>query len=154
MASSWLREWNDIIRYVIFPDEELRSLMELPEKTSIMTFIDKYFIRTSTVSEPLTDEIVRISYGTYGTNPDVPHVLDQRISFEIYVQKKHLHNVGDDRLMYRTELIAERLRELLTKKYDPRLGGYNFICVGESEMSTNTIGYVRYNVTFKYVRVV
>lgn len=158
MASSpWMREWNDIIRYVIFPDEELRSLMMLPENTTIITFRDKYFLRATTLTEPLTNETVRILYGNYGTSlAGAPHVLDQRISFEIYVQRKQQHNMDDtpgaDRLLSRTELIAERLKELLTAKNDSRLGGYHFRCIGESDMSTNTIGYDRYNVTFQYMK--
>ena len=155
MPSSWTREWNDIIRYVIFPDEGLKFLMKLPENTTIINFINKYFMRVGTVSEPLKDEVVRIVYGNYGSAlaNDV-HVLKQEISFDIYVQTKQLHNVGEDRLVYRTELIAERLKDLLTRSDPELLGGYHFRCIGESDMNTSTIGYVRYNVTFQYMRTV
>ncbi len=155
MPSTWMREWNDIIRYVIWQDDTLRELMKIPAKTTIMNVIDKYFIRGGTVGTPLTDEPVRIVYGTYGTGlaNDV-RVLKNEMSFDIYVKLKELHNVGDDRLMFRTELIAERLKSLLTDQYDPRLGGYRFRCIGQSDMSTSTIGYVRYNITFQYMKAV
>lgn len=32
---TWKDAWNDIIRYVIFPDEKLRKLMCLPEDLPI-----------------------------------------------------------------------------------------------------------------------
>ena len=153
-VNAWINEFNDIIRYVIFPDAELRELMMLPANTSIINFIDKYFMRVGTSSEPLSNEDVRIVYGTVGTGlaNDV-HVLRQEISFDIYVRQKCLHNVGNDRLVFRTELIADRLNRLLTDQYDERLGGYRFRCIGQSDMSTTTIGYVRYNISFAYKKV-
>ena len=138
---------------MIFPDPELKTLMMIPDRTTIITFIDKYFLRTSTVSKPLVDEDVRIVYGNYGTGlAGAPKVLKQEISFDIYVKDKHLHNIGTDRLVFRTEEIASRLIYLLTKTDPKLLGGYHFRCVGQSDMSTTTIGYVRYNVTFMYTR--
>ena len=155
MPSTWMREWNDIIRYVIWKDETLLELMKIPANTTILSFMDKYFIRGKTVGTPLKDEAVRIVYGTYGTSlGDNAKVLINEMSFDIYVKEKELHNVGNDRLMFRTELIAERLNTLLTDQYDTRLGGYRFRCVGQSDMSTSTIGYVRYNITFQYKKTV
>jgi len=155
MPNAWTNEFNDIIRYVIFPDAELRELMRLPEKTTIINFIDRYFVRAATVSEPLRDEDVRIVYGTIQTGlADNVHVLRNEISFDIYVRQKVLHNVGADRLVFRTELIADKLNELLTNQYDQRLGGYRFRCIGRGDMSTTTIGYVRYNISFAYKRAV
>lgn len=155
MPNAWTNEFNNIIRYVIFPDEELRNLMNLPEDTTIIRFIDKYFIRAGTSSEPLSDEDVRIVYGSIRTGlaEDV-HVLRNEISFDIYVRQKMLHNVGQDRLLFRTELIADRLNELLGDQYNERLGAYRFRCIGRSDMSTGTIGYVRYNISFAYMRAV
>lgn len=43
--STWMNDWNTIIRTVIFPDNELKELMRIPENTNIITFIDKYFMR-------------------------------------------------------------------------------------------------------------
>ena len=155
MPNAWVNEFNNIIRRIIFPDRKLRVLMNLPEDTTIITFIDRYFMRVGTSSVPLKDEDVRIVYSTVGTGlaQDV-HVLRQELSFDIYVKLSALHNVGNDRLVYRTELIADRLNEMLTNQYDERLGGYRFRCIGRSEQSTNTIGYVRYNISFAYMRTV
>ena len=155
MPNAWTTEFNDIIRYVIFPDVRLRMLMMLPEDTTIINFIDKYFMRVGTSSEPLKDENVRIVYGTVGTGlAGSTNVLRNEISFDIYVRQKCLHNVGNDRLTYRTELIADRLNELLDNQYNDLLGAYRFRCIGRSDMSTGTIGYVRYNISFQYMRAV
>ena len=144
MPNAWVNEFNNIIRHVIFPDVQLRYLMNLPEDTTIITFIDRYFMRVGTSSVPLKDEDVRIVYGNVGTGlaQDV-HVLRQEISFDIYVKQKALHNVGND-----------RLNEMLTNQYDERLGAYRFRCIGRGEQGTNTIGYVRYNISFAYMRTV
>ena len=155
MQSAWTREFNDIIRYVIFKDEELRNLMLLPSDIKIMDFITKYFIRAGTTSEPLVNEAVRIVYGVIGTGlaNDV-RVLRQELSFDIYVKQKNLHDADRDRLIFRTELIASRLNELLSNQYDSRLAGYRFRCIGESDMSTSTIGYSRYNISFAFMKTV
>ena len=153
---TWMKDWNDIIRYVIFPDEELKNLMCVPENTTIIDFIDHYFIRAGYTNELLEKEDVRIVYGDVDSKPTaVPNVLENTLSFDIYVRKEKLHNATNDRLMYRTHLIANRLNMLLTKggtsgKY---LGGYRFWPNKEMDLGTRTVGYVRYNISFKYMRV-
>lgn len=154
--SSWMNDWNDIIRYVIFPDEELKSLMMVPEETTIIQFTDKYFIRAGYTNELLEKEDVRIVYGdTDAVSTNVPNVKKNVLSFDIYVRKTDLHNVTNDRLQYRTHLIANRLNTLLTKggtsgRY---LGGYRFWPSKETDLGTRTVGYVRYNISFEYMRV-
>lgn len=154
--TSWMRDWNDIIRYVIFPDEVLKSLMCIPEGTSIIDFIDHYFIRAGYTNELLEKEDVRIVYGdTNSHETNVPNVVKNTLSFDIYVRQEKLHNATKDRLMYRTHLIANRLNELLTNggtsgKY---LGGYRFWPCKEMDLGTRTVGYVRYNISFEYMRV-
>ena len=153
---SWMNDWNDIIRYVIFPDQQLKSLMRIPENTTIINFIDKYFIRAGYTNEVLEKEDVRIVYGDVDSQETkVPNVLKNVLSFDIYVKTEHLHNATNDRLMYRTHLIANRLNELLTKggtsgKY---FGGYRFWPYKEMDLGTRTVGYVRYNISFRYMRV-
>jgi hypothetical protein len=155
-VSSWMTDWNNIIRYVIFPDPQLRELMCLPENISIIDFIDHYFIRAGYTNELLEKEDVRIVYGdTNSEETDVPNVLKNTLSFDIYVRQEKLHNATSDRLMFRTHLIANRLNMLLTKggtsgKY---LGGYRFWPCKEMDLGTRTVGYVRYNISFKYMRV-
>ena len=146
---SWIDDWNDIIRNVIFKDEELKSLMKLPANTNIITFIDKYFIRAGYTTEVLTNESVRIVYGTIARGDAMnPYVTRNEMSFDIYVKLEDLHNVERDRLVFRNHLIAKRLIDLLTnQRY---LGVYQFTVEGEGDMGTSTIGYTRYNVTFGF----
>lgn len=40
MPSSWTNEWNNIIRHTLFQDTELKTLMKIPEGTTIIDFID------------------------------------------------------------------------------------------------------------------
>lgn len=154
--NTWMNDWNDIIRYVIFPDPILRNLMCLPEDISIINFIDNYFIRAGYTNELLEKEDVRIVYGDVDSREtDVPNVMENILSFDIYVRTQKLHNATNDRLQYRTHLIANRLNTLLTKggtsgKY---LGGYRFWPCKEMDLGTRTVGYSRYNISFKYMRV-
>ena len=153
---SWMTDWNNIIRQVIFPDHELRELMCLPEDISIIDFIDHYFIRAGYTNDLLEKEDVRIVYGDVSADPtEVPNVTKNTLSFDIYVRTTKLHNATNDRLMYRTHLIANRLNYLLTKngtsgKY---IGGYRFWPAKEMDLGTRTVGYVRYNISFNYMRV-
>lgn len=148
---SWIDDWNDIIRNVIFKDEELKSLMKLPANTNIITFIDKYFIRAGYTTEVLTNESVRIVYGTIARGDAMnPYVTRNEMSFDIYVKLEDLHNIERDRLVFRNHLIAKRLIDLLTnQRY---LGAYRFTVEGEGDMGTSTIGYTRYNVTFGFMK--
>ncbi len=152
----WMTDWNDIIRHVIFPDPILRELMCLPEDITIIDFINHYFIRAGYTNEILEKEDVRIVYGDVDSKAsDVPNVLKNVLSFDIYVRTSKLHNATNDRLMYRTHLIANRLNELLTKggtsgKY---LGVYRFWPAKEMDLGTRTVGYSRYNISFNYMRV-
>lgn len=85
--TSWMNDWNDIIRYVIFPDEELRRLMCLPEDITIINFIDHYFIRAGYSNELLEKEDVRIVYGDVDSQTTgVPNVTKNTLSFDIYVR--------------------------------------------------------------------
>lgn len=147
---SWTQDWNDIIRDVIFADEELKSLMEIPEGTSIIDFIDKYFIEAGYTNKILSDENVRIVYGSISVATNHPNVSSNRLSFDIYVKHEEMHNVGRDRLMLRTKLIASRLINLLTKK--KYIGNYRFFSPTESNMGTSAIGYNRYNMTLSYLK--
>lgn len=152
---AWIDDWNDIIRNVIFKDEELKKLMKIPEGTKIMEFVDRYFVRAGYSTKVLTDEAVRIVYGdSFSMQTNSPLVTRNEMSFDIYVNLKDIHNVsnepGADRLVMRTQLIAMRLVNLLTQKR--YLGSYRFWVVGERDIGTSTVGYTRYNVTFSYMK--
>lgn len=148
----WQNDWNTIIREIIYPDEELKRLMMVPEGTSIIDFIDKYFVRIGTATMTLTNEPVRIVYGdSQSEDTDVPFVKKNELSFDIYVRLQEAHNVGNDRLMMRSQLIENRLYRLLTQsRYQ---GGYRFWPgSGGRDLGTTTLGYSRRNITFYYMR--
>ena len=146
----WIEDWNDMIRNVIFKDEILKTLMNVPAKTTIIDFTNNYFIRAGYTNKVLTDESVRIVYGIVGSNTYNPDVTKNQISFDIYVKNEDLHNVGRDRLVNRTQLIAKRLFELLMKqRYN---GVYRFFSPYEGDMGTSAIGYSRYNASLSFMR--
>lgn len=147
---AWSDDWNAILRNIIFPDPVLMELMKVPEDTGIIEFIDRYFIQAGYTNKVLTDESVRIVFGSVGVPTNTPNVTRNVLSFDIYVKNEDLHNVGRDRLVMRTQLIARRLIELLTnKRYN---GAYRFYDPHESNMGTSAIGYARYNVSMSYMK--
>lgn len=84
---TWKDNWNNVIRYILFQDEKLRTLMCLPEDVTITRFIDKYFIENENPDEIITDEKVRISY--YDSRGGDSGNKDVRIKykeFDIYVK--------------------------------------------------------------------
>ena len=157
MTNAWNKEWNDIIRYVLFADDTLKELMELPTGTTIINFIDNYFIRGGSANRVLSNQKVRIVYSNIRPTEldNTPYVNENTLSFDIYVKNEELHNLPNtnDRLEMRTQAIADRIKYLLTKnRYTIEL--YRFRYVGETDLATSTIGYSRYNISFKYLKVV
>lgn len=150
----WIDAWNTIIRKVIWPDTELKTLMKLPSKTNILQFIDRYFIRAGYSNTLLTDEVCRIVYAdAQGSETQVPNITKNLLTFDIYVKQSELHNVGDDRLKMRTHLIAERLLKLLTQERYLADTGYRFWIAGDWDMGTRVTGYARYTIAFRYMKV-
>lgn len=146
----WINDWNDIIRHVIFSDKELMNLMKIPEKTSIIDFIDRYFIRAGFTNKILSNEDVRIVYGSTSSATNIDGVTSNVMNFDIYVKLENLHNVGVDRLVMRTQLIAQRIIYLLTRvRYN---GVYRFYDPVEGDMGTSAVGYARYRVSLSYTR--
>ena len=152
MLETWSDDWNNIIRDIIFPDEELKRLMLVPQGTSILDFIGKYFIRAGYTNTLLEHDDVRVIYGfvsegSAGTENTTNNVL----SFDIYVKHEHLHDADRDRMRYRTELIARRLHKLLTaQRYN---AGYRFWIDGEDDKGTRTTGYARYGLRLRFIKV-
>lgn len=150
----WIKDWNQIIRNVIFKDYKLKQLMKIPSDTSIIQFIDKYFIRAGFTNKLLSNESVRIVYSDIqGHDTSVPNIKRNMMVFDIYVKLEDLHNVGDDRLMMRTQLIANRLIKLLTAERYLQETGYRFWIAGDWDAGTKTVGYARYTVSFYYMKV-
>ena len=151
---NWINDWNTIIRNVIWQDHELKKLMKIPPKTGILQFIDRYFIRAGYTNTLLTDEICRIVYAdVQGNDTDVPNVRKNMMTFDIYVKQEELHNVGEDRLLMRTHLIAQRLNKLLTQERYLADTGYRFWIAGDWDLGTRTVGYARYTIAFYYMKV-
>lgn len=152
--TGWIDAWNSIIRNVIWKDQELKELMKIPKTTNIIQFIDRYFIRAGYTNKLLTDEVCRIVYADIqGADTSVPNVKKNMMTFDIYVKQDELHNVGDDRLQYRTHLIAARLKQLLMKERYLNNTGYRFWIAGDWDLGTRTIGYARYTIAFYYMKV-
>lgn len=150
----WENDWNKIIRQVIFADAELKTLMKVPDGTSILTFIDKYFVRAGYTNEILENEAVRIVYAdSQGYETSAPKVMRKMMTFDIYCKKEDLHNVGTDRLLMRTRAIAARLNKLLTSERYTKNTGYRFWVAGDWDLGTKTIGYARYCLALYYMKV-
>ena len=155
MANSmmaWIANWNKTIREVLFADDELRELMLLPKDVNVLTFVKNYFIRAGYTNLTVRDEKVRIIYGDIGSyDVGAPNIRMQKMSFDIYVKEEYLHNASADRLLMRTQLIANRIVELLTK--ERYINGYRFWLAGDMDMGTTVAGYARYNVSLNYMKV-
>ncbi len=150
----WLNAWNTIIRQIIWKDDELKTLMKLPAKTNIIQFIERYFIRAGFTDELLTDEVCRIVYSdVQGSDTEVANVRKNMMTFDIYVKENELHNVGNDRLLSRADLIAERLYKLLTQERYLAGTGYRFWIAGDWDLGTRTVGYTRKTIAFYYMKV-
>lgn len=150
----WIESWNKIIRNVIFRDYELKQLMKIPAKTGIIQFTDNYFIKAGHTNKLLTNEVCRIVYADVPGSPtDVPNVKRNMITFDIYVKAEEMRNVGDDGLLLRTHLIANRLNHLLTQERYLAGTGYRFWIAGDWDLGTRTPGYARYTIGFYYMKV-
>lgn len=151
MPSSWTNEWNNIIRHTLFQDTELKTLMKIPEGTTIIDFIDNQFVRTGQAGVLLTNQSVRIIYGVINSSDtNNPGVSRDTISFDIYVKNDDQHNVCTDRLVQRNQVIAERLRSLLMNRENTY--GYKFYEPKETDLGTSMIGQTRFNISFKFMR--
>lgn len=125
--------------------------MLLNEKTSIIEFQDRYFIKAGYTSKTLKDEPVRIVYGDITGDPTGNVFVNREVmSFDIYVRNDCMHNATKDGLDNRTELIAERLTKLLTgERY---VYNIRFWYVDDHPVGTSTIGYERHNLSLGFLR--
>ena len=151
----WINNWNTIIRKVIWPDHELKVLMKLPPKTGILQFNQRYFIRAGFTNDLLTDETCRIVYSDSASHEtDVPNVKRKVMTFDIYVKKEDMYNIGDDRLVSRLDLIVDRLDKLLRQERYLQDTGYRFWPVdGGLDLGTRTTGYARRSISYYYMKV-
>lgn len=146
---TWDDNWNDIIREVIFQDQKLKSLMLVPEKTTIIQFIEKYFINDAAADEVQVNEKVRIVYyDDRGNDTGNMNVHLKYKEFDIYCKEDVQYNASNDRIKGRTALIAERLKYLLLR--EKNICGLRFRYEDEYNMWTKTVGYKRYHIAFSY----
>ena len=124
--------------------------MLLPEGTSIVRFVEKYFVEDAeSTGETVTDEKVRIVYhDSEGSDFGSPNVKNKFKEFDIYVKDDVLHTATADRLQNRYDLIAERLKYLLIR-YDT-VCHIRFRFADAFNLFTKTPGYKRYHVVFVY----
>ena len=121
---TWNDNLNDVVRDVFFVDEELLDLMCIPEKYrgDIAMFIQKYLVRMNMIRKTL--------------------------NFDIYVKDSVQHTASFDILQSRDQLIAEKIKELLTdSKYVCHI---NFRFEDSYDMYTKLVGYHRYRIVFSY----
>lgn len=147
---TWKDNLNDVIRDVVFPDDDLLELMMIPEedRENIVLFIDKYFIRDPGPDEIVTNEDVRICYSETQGQSLGSNVLRKYIFFDVYVKNDHLHDFDDDMLSFRTDKICQKLKENLTDEtYVCRL---RFSYVDDYSLFTKMIGYTRHRIVFSY----
>lgn len=150
----WTKAWNRVIREVIWPDHDLKRLMKLPPKTGILQFIDRYFIRAGFTNKLLTDEVCRIVYAdTMSSDTAVPNVKKNIMTFDIFVKHEEMHNIGDDRLISRLDLIADRLNTLLTSERYLKDTGLRFWIASELDLGTSTVSYARKTIAYYYMKV-
>jgi len=84
--NQWMDMWNNILRNVIYPNEEFKELMKIPDNVSIIDFIDKYFIRAGYTNTVLTNQSVRIIYSDVNSKDINMGVTRNELSFDIYVK--------------------------------------------------------------------
>ena len=147
---TWNDNLNDVVRDVLFPNKQLLDMMLVPisVRTDIMTFINKYLVRDVTPDEIVKDEDVRVIYFTSEGRSIGSNMVKKYLNFDIYVKDEHVHDYGNDLLAFRTEVIAEKLKELLTgKRYVCNL---RFDFVDQHDLYTKAVGYKRYRITFSY----
>lgn len=147
---TWKDNMNDVVRYVLFPNEELKELMLIPEadKKNIIKFINNYMIRSVAPDEILTTEDVRISYSEYTGKSLGSNCLKKILNFDVYVKTNHLHDCSDDLLKFRTDMICQKLKELLTtEKYVCRI---DFTYEDDFDLFSKLAGYARHRIVFSY----
>lgn len=148
---TWYDNWNNVIRNVLFKDEMLLDMMMIPpeDRNNVLTFITRYFVRQGMSDVLITNEQVRIMYADVeGAAMNIPQMSKRYLEFDIYVRDKHLHNYDSDRLRSRHQLIAERIKYLLTRtKFVENMC---FTVIDEFDLGTKTIGYDRYHLIVEY----
>lgn len=82
---TWKDNLNDVIRFHLYPDQELRSLMMIPEddENNIVKYISNYLIRSNAPDEILTNENVRICYSEDAGRSLGSNCLKKILNFDV-----------------------------------------------------------------------
>lgn len=127
--------------------------MLIPDNTDIITFIDKYFLQNTSGDQLITTQSVRVLwYDSVGSNSGNKDVKNMNKQFDIFIKDNVSHNADNDRLRMRHDLIANRLRTLLTKQ--DVVCNMRFKYEDEYHLWTKIPGYRRYHVVFSYKKTV
>jgi len=112
-VKTWSMRWDDVLRDVLYRDEELAHLMLIPKNTNIVTWIDKYFVDAAICTELVTDEDVRVLWWEdQSSKTSNPLVNQRKLVFDIYVKADHLRDATNDLLRPRTKIICQKLVEI------------------------------------------
>ncbi len=150
VTKSWADRWNDIQRDVLFPDEELKQLMMIPDGTNIVTWIRKYFVSEALCTELVTDEDVRVLwYEDQSSHTNNPLINNRKMCFDIYVKQAHNNDATNDLFVSRGKLIAQKLQEILT--FPATVGRVKFFYVDDYDVGTKMVGYVRHHLVVSYL---
>lgn len=149
---TWADNWNNAIRNVLFRDDMLKTLMMVPRDkfNDIMAFQREYFIRDVVVDELIDTQSVRVVYAMAdgGSAGFKSSMRTQLILFDIFVKENEMHTAHIDRLKYRTQLISERIKWLLTRDY--MIEGNSYFFRTEFDLPNRIKGYSRYRLVLAY----
>ena len=143
------------IRLLLFNDEKLKELMAIPEDDyySIIAFRDKYCIAGAGTFENIEMDIpVRLLlFWSTMTQTNNNFVNYRPLDIEIWVQRSHEYGVTNNVFDRRQELIASRIKYLLTKD---RIEHFKFVFDDMNDMRSNTQDYHRFFIRFrvKYIK--
>lgn len=118
------------------------------DRENIIKFIDKYFIRNPAPDELVTNEDVRICQGELAGRPIGKQMLKKMLFFDIYVKNDHLHDTENDMLVFRTDRICEKMKEMLTD--NKQVCNIEFRYEDDYDLFTKMVGYTRHRIVFSY----
>lgn len=124
-------------------------MIPLAERKNIMKFTSSYFIRSSMPDALIINEKVRVVYSdTEGAPMNISQMRRRYMAFDIYVKNEEVNTFDSDRLKLRQQLIARRIRYLLTNAR--KSCNIAFTTIDDFDLGTKTTGYQRYHLVMEY----
>lgn len=118
------------------------------DRGNIVKFINNYFIRSVAPDEILTHEDVRICYSEYTGRSIGSNCLKKILNCDVQVKTNHLHDFGNDLLAYRTDMICQKLKEILTTEKQVCLIDFSY--EDDYDLFSKLAGYTRHRIVFSY----